>query len=53
MPYERLLHDMLDITTPARPASSVLTEIFTVTPVFAEYAILMRAATLPPATDLP
>ena len=37
----------------ARSASSVLTEILTVTPDFAEYAIFTKAATRPPAIDLP
>ena len=40
-------------TSAANPSSSVLTVILVVTPLFAEKAILTRAATLPPDTDLP
>ena len=47
------VHATLEIIAAARPLSSARTETFTVTPVLAEYAILINAATRPPATDFP
>ena len=41
------------MTAAANPSSSARTVTFTVTPDFAENAILISAATRPPITDLP
>jgi hypothetical protein len=49
-------HDVyvtLEMIIADNPSSSLRTVIFIVTPVFAENAILIKAATFPPITDLP
>ncbi len=51
-PYSRY-HATVESTSAETPTSSLRTEIFVVAPVFAEYAILTIAATLPPVMVLP
>ena len=46
-------YETLPTSKAATPSSSLLTVIFVVTPLFAEYAIFTNAATLPPLRVLP